>query len=132
MLPRSVPFRSRCTSVGNSRVARGRATQRMAAAFLQRWFPRARSVEAFAKGRDILETPGLYVEVKATADNPVLAGLRQAHAGVEADGSGDVPIVLWRPNGSGEANIEDWPVAMRLSTFIRLAEKARILPDDRT
>lgn len=111
----------------SSRVARGRKTQRIVADYWRPWYPNAYSVGGFEPGEDVKETPGLYVEVKATADNPILQAIRQAHAGAEREGTEDAPIVVWRPNGYGPESIDDWPVAMKMSTFIRLAEQAGVM-----
>lgn len=106
--------------MSRARVARGRLTQRLLADYLRPLFPRARSVEAFASGRDLLETPGVSVEVKATSTDPLLAALRQAVAAAE----GDLPLVVWRPNGYGPERIGEWVAAVRLVDAVDLLERA--------
>lgn len=108
--------------MSNARVARGRKTQRLLADYspFKALYPRARAVEAFTPGRDILETPGLSVEVKATSTDPLLAALRQA---VDA-ANGDLPLVVWRPNGYGEERIGEWVAALRLADAVGLLKAA--------
>jgi hypothetical protein len=104
-----------------SRIARGRLTQRLLADYLRGCgWPDARSVEAFAPGRDIQDCAGLAIEVKATADVPLLGAIRQA----EATAGGDIPFVVWRPNGRGPAQIGEWVVALHLDEFIELLKEA--------
>jgi hypothetical protein len=85
-------------------------------------WPFAEAVFGAATGRDILGTPGLALEVKATADNPLPAALRQAvnHAGT----SGDLPLVIWRPNGRGESDVGEWVMALRVEDGLRLLAAA--------
>lgn len=90
-----------------SRKARGMQTQALTAGYLrEHGFPWAVDTGAGRAGRDILNTPGLRIEVKARADFDPLAWLRQAARDL---GGGELPLVLWRPNGMGPASIEHWP-----------------------
>lgn len=95
----------------------------MVADYFQRigLFPHAESVTGAATGRDVTGTPGLAVEVKATSSDPLLAGLRQA---ARYAGTGEVPLVVWRPNGYGEAQIEAWVMAFTLEHGVALLEAA--------
>lgn len=105
-----------------SRIARGRLTQRLLAEYLRGCgWPDARSVECFASGRDIQDVAGISIEVKATADVPLLSALRQAE---KAAGGVDVPLVVWRPNGRGPAQIGEWVAAMHLQDLIELLHEA--------
>ena len=107
--------------MSTSRIARGRKTQRLVAAYLAaHGWPHATSKGAFEGGRDIEGMPGLAVEVKATSDGSLTGALRQA----EAYAGGDLPLVVWRPNGYGEERIGDWVVAMRLDVATRLLRDA--------
>jgi hypothetical protein len=70
------------------------------------------------------------VEVKATRDNPLPAALRQA----EKVASGDLPVVIWRPDGYGPERIGQWIAAMRFSDLVELLRSAGYgdgLPADR-
>lgn len=95
-----------------SRISRGRATQRLVAEWFQaHGWPFATSRGASEPGTDLLHTEPLAIEVKATSAGDLRAALRQAqkNAGKEL-----IPIVIWRPNGVGEAHIGEWVVAMYL------------------
>jgi hypothetical protein len=69
-------------------------------------------------GVDILNTPGLAVEVKATkaVDMPdwLRQATRNARAGLPDGTPADLPLVVYRPQGYGPATVGDWPVIMRL------------------
>lgn len=110
--------------MNNTRKARGAKTQRLIAL---RWkhngmFPHATSTGGGESGNDIRNTPGLAVEIKGVGEGLSLqAALRQAKAGAVAKGEPDVmPILIWRHNGQGEANMKDWTVTMSLSDFEKL------------
>jgi len=106
------------------RIARGRRTQRVFAELLQRLgWPSAEAVYGSMPGRDILGTPGIAFELKATeAETRLHAALSQAskHAAV----TGDIPVVVWRPNGYGEQDVERWVFAMRVQDGLRLLHAA--------
>lgn len=104
-----------------ARKVRGMATQRLAAEWFQdRGFPYAESTGAGRPGRDITGMPGVAVEVKARASLDPIAWLRQA----EATAAGDLPCVVFRPNGFGPATVHEWGVLMRLDTFTQLIRDA--------
>jgi hypothetical protein len=91
----------------------------------ERGYPHAESVGSGRPGRDVLNTPGISVEVKATAGTPTVEALKQA----ERAAADDVPMVVYRPPGFGPEKILDWPVTMRLSVVLELLRKAGITPD---
>lgn len=102
--------------MANSRVRRGRKTQDLIAA---RWresglFPEARAVSASLPGKDIQETLGYSVEVKARAGFSPVAAMRQAEANA---GDHEIPAVIFRPNGMGPASIGKWKVVLNLEDF---------------
>lgn len=106
-----------------TRIARGRRSQVVLAALMNRYgWPFAEAIFGAMPGRDLIGTPGLAVEIKATSDNPLPQALRQAakHAGT----SGDLPIVVWRPNGYGEDTIETWVMALTLADGLSLLAAA--------
>ena len=88
--------------------------------FQRHGWPRARSTPASVPGKDVLEVPGLSVEVKATAANQVVSALQQARDNAEP---GDVPFAVWRRNGQGEKAAE-YLVAIRLDDFTALLTSA--------
>lgn len=106
-----------------SRKHRGYETQRLLAA---RWrdnglFPYTTDAGAGRQGSDLLNTPGLAVEIKARDAVSLPAGLRQAAEGAKP---GDVPILVARHNGQGAASMDEWTVTMRLIDFENLVRIA--------
>ena len=72
------------------------------------------------RGRDLVNMPGLNVEIKAFRDQAdVLKALRQA-AGVD----GGVPLVIERPQSYGLEKIGLWPVTFRLRDATTLLRDA--------
>jgi hypothetical protein len=105
----------------NGRVTRGRQTQNLAALYLRSLFPAAESVAASLPGKDIKNTPGLSVEVKATTKGDLTGALRQAGRN---GGPGEKPIVVWRPVGYGPERIHEWVVALPFASFMALLLEA--------
>jgi hypothetical protein len=106
----------------NGRVTRGRQTQNLAAAYLHCLFPSAYSVAASLPGKDIKNTPGLSIEVKATTKGDITGALRQAVR--NSDPVHEKPLVIWRPVGYGPERIADWVVAVRFGDAIDLLGRA--------
>lgn len=107
--------------MSNSRVSRGRATQRILAEWYRsHGFPWATSTGASEGGMDITNMVGLAPEVKATTEVPLLAALRQA----QRNAKGAVPFVVWRPNGYGPDKIGQWVMAMTVEDGTRLLRQA--------
>jgi len=105
----------------SSRKQRGAETQRLVAEYMRdHGWPYATDAGAGRNGNDILNTPGLNIEVKARRDFSVTAWLRQA-SGVVTPGVG---LVVSRPDGYGPAKIEDWPMIFRLGEGIILLRQA--------
>jgi len=102
-------------SASRSRVQRAHETETAVARwFAGRGWPYAEPVGAGRAGTDITGMPGLCVEVKARRDLDACAWLRQA-GNVAGPG-----FVVWRPDGSGPANIGQWPVMVTLNDFTEL------------
>ena len=99
------------------RKARGMQTQRIAAERLRPWFPYATPRGAGEAGTDLLHTPGFAIEIKATSRDPLQAALRQAAANAAP---GELPVVLWRPNGLGPERAGEWVAALTLDTLTRV------------
>jgi|SRR5690242_9369828 len=107
--------------MANSRVARGRATQGVLAAYFQQHgWEGAEPVWGSQPGRDITGMPGLAPEVKATRDMPLLGALRQA----EKNAKDDLPFVVWRPDGRGPEKIDIWVAAFDLKNAVMLLKEA--------
>jgi len=93
----------------------------------ERWrenklFPYAQDAGAGRQGNDILNTPGLNVEVKARDTVSLVAALKQASTG---EGAGK-PIVIWRHNGQGLTSMDNWTVTMSLIEFEELWRAANV------
>lgn len=107
--------------MSQSRKHRGRETEHLVA----RWFaangwPYALPTGAGASGRDITGMPGLACEVKARAAFEPRANLRQAVRNAGAD----LPFVVLRCNGQGQASMEEWPMMFTLGGGTRLLRLA--------
>ena len=104
----------------NSRVARGRATQNLVAQWFQgHGWPDAKSRAASLPGVDVYDMLGLACEVKAKPGD-VTGALKQA----VTNAKGDLPFVVWRPNGYGPDRMAGWPVIIRLDDFTQLLRDA--------
>lgn len=104
-----------------SRKHRGYATQRMCAEYWRtRGFPYVTDTGAGRQGADLINTPGVSVEIKARTGFEPKAWIKQA---VTSAGD-DLPVAVLRPNGSGETTIGEWPVILRHSDFLDLLERA--------
>lgn len=101
------------------RVARGRKTQELAAAYLAVDFPGCQSRAASLAGVDIINSYGLAPEVKAKPGD-VTGALRQAIKNAQ----GALPFVIWRPNGYGPERINEWPVVFRFEDARRILKEA--------
>ncbi len=105
-----------------ARKRRGRDTERLVAeAFAADGWPYALPTGAGASGIDITGVPGLAVEVKARSKFEPMANLRQA---VKNAPRGALPMVVMRPNGFGEATIDEWPVFVPFAVMRRLLRQA--------
>jgi hypothetical protein len=110
-----------------SRVHRGRKTEALLAEHWQdiALYPYAQPVGPGRSGRDILLTPGLFVEVKARGTVSLTSQLAKAadtslRSRAQSDNyedSPDIPVVVWRHNGQGPAAIRNWTVTMNLADF---------------
>lgn len=107
-----------------SRKARGMKAQVHAAAFLRPIFPWVTTVSGAASGRDLKNTPGLAVEVKARRDFDPLAWLRQSKRNSDED---EMPIVIWQPDGYGEKTLKGWPFMGHLGDFRRMWSEFQML-----
>jgi hypothetical protein len=99
----------------SNRRQRGRASERIVAAYLQEnGFPDAAAVEAFAPGVDVRNVGRWAVEVKSRRGLDLAAWLRQAQRQAEP---GSTPLLIVRLNGQGPQSIGDWAAITRLSDF---------------
>lgn len=114
------------TTATTWRKERGRETERLLAAYWrERGWPYAEPVGAGRQGADITGMPGLAVEVKATRACQPMAWLRQANGrGVLEEGLSVLPLVVWRPDGMGEAHLREWPALTNVLFMTRLLRAA--------
>lgn len=104
-----------------SRKHRGYRSQKVVAEWFSRHgFPWAESTGAGRSGVDITGMPGVAIEVKARAGFQPLAWLRQAHEYADLG----LPVVIFRPNGLGEANVAQWGALVRLEVLTQLLLEA--------
>lgn len=105
-----------------TRKSRGSETQNAVAAWFRQYlFPYAESAGAGRGGKDVLNTPGLSIEVKARRGFNPLAWVRQAK---EASSGPDLPLVVMRPDGLGLKSVDNWVVIMTLATATHLLKEA--------
>lgn len=105
---------------------RGRHLQDALARYLQRWWPNAESTGAGRPGRDVTGTPGVWWECKTGATFSPTGFVRQARAG--AHPSGDVPVVVYFPRGTGEANTANTLAILPLHVLMRVLTEAQYAP----
>jgi hypothetical protein len=110
-----------------SRKARGRRTEAVLVDRLKTLFPNAMQVNSAASGADILNTPGLAIEVKARRGLDLPAWMRQAAKNAKP---GEMPVLMTRLNGQGEESVEDWPVILRFGDFLRTVSLLKHATDE--
>lgn len=98
---------------------RGAQTQVAVAGYLaDHGWPFACDAGAGRGGVDILNVPGLSIEVKGRRDFSPAAWLR------EAASRPGLPMVVHRPYGAGVTSVADWPVTLRLADLVVLLRDA--------
>jgi hypothetical protein len=110
-----------------SRKARGRRTELVLVERLRTLFPNAAQVNSAASGADILNTPGLAIEVKARRGLDLPAWMRQAAKNAKP---GEMPVLITRLNGQGEEWVEDWPVILGFGDFLRTVSLLKQATDE--
>ena len=99
---------------------RGRETERLVAGYWKlHGFPYAEVVRG--AGRDLTGTGVVAPEIKARTRFDPQGWAKQARRNSRP---GDVPCVILRCNGQGEAAIDDWPVLLPHGVFLRLLAEA--------
>lgn len=99
----------------HSRVHRGYATQRLAAAYLRRWWPYAEPTGAGRTGSDITGVP-FDIEIKARAQIDLAGVMRQ----LQDREDGRRGVGLLRLNGQGPAQIDNWVAVLRFADLVDL------------
>lgn len=111
-----------------ARKRRGTETQRAIAEFLAfNGYPYATATGAGESGKDVKNTPGLALEIKARTRFDPLAWLRQARGNAKP---GELAAVCFRPNGMGPATVSEWPILLRLGDFTELLAAVQSLNGD--
>ena len=113
--------------------------QNALAAYLRTWWPDAESAGSGRNGRDVLHTPGVWWENKATADGEHRPGqfMRQAVKGAaqeyrQADAPHpELPVVVWWPPGIGQARPENAIAMLPLDELMHLLELAEYTPPNK-
>lgn len=102
--------------MASGRVTRGRQTEEMVARFLREaGLQYAERRPASLPGSDVMGLPGVDIEVKARNDWTPTTWLAQQRKRTNDD---DLRLVVYRPDGYGEAKIRLWPVVMSFGDFI--------------
>lgn len=110
-----------------ARKHRGMRTQKVVAEFFQgHGWVFAESTGAGRSGADLTGTPGCSIEIKARSDLNPTAWLKQAETAAGAN----LPFVVFRMNGQGEANVGEWGVLLRLSHMTELLKSAGYIPSE--
>lgn len=106
------------------RKARGYETQRFVAEYFRsKGWVYAETAGAGRPGTDITGVLGVDIEVKAVRDsNFSMTGTIKQQLDRIKDGI--VPVAIVRPDGYGEARIEEWPCILPLATVIQLLKEA--------
>ena len=98
---------------------RGNETQNLATDWFRgHGWPHAESAGSGRAGTDVLGMPGLCVEVKGRRDFVPTVWLRQ-HQGLAVPS-----VVVWRPDGYGQARIAEWPMMVTLGFGTQLLRGA--------
>jgi hypothetical protein len=74
----------------------------------------AERAPASLKGKDILGIPSLSIEIKARRELRLNEWLKQAEKRT------GLPVLIHRPDGMGVAQVDLWPMTMRLKDGIQL------------
>jgi hypothetical protein len=104
---------------------RGNRAPGWVAEYLRPWFPTAEATPNSRKGRDLLGTPGIAIEVKTGAEWRA-AWLKQA-AGYAADG--ELAWLVYLPPGLGERSVNRAMVIVPLEVAIGWAVEAGYAPE---
>jgi hypothetical protein len=108
---------------------RGLESQEMLAEFMQiNGWPNAQSAPRGHRGRDVLGTPGLRVEVKARRELRPFEWLAQAEAGKigppDRPVTVEVPFVVFRPDQAGPADVGRWGMLLRVESGLAVLRMA--------
>lgn len=97
-------------------------SQKLVSEGLRALWPYTESAGAGRPGRDVLNTPGWALEVKARTGLDLPAWMKQATK--EAEKTGDYAALVIRLNGQGPATLDEWPVVMTFGQWKDLVSEA--------
>lgn len=107
--------------------AKGKRAAAWVVAYLRTWYPSAEKPGSSSlRGRDVLGTPGLAVEIKTSAEWRPHAWVRQA-AGYAA--SGELALLVYLPPGCGERGIGDAMAIVPMRVMMPLLVAAGYAPE---
>jgi hypothetical protein len=106
--------------------AKGKRAAAWVAAYLRRWYPSAETPGSSSlRGRDILGTPGVAIEVKT--------GAEWRHRWVSQvagyAGPGELPLIIYLPPGCGERGIDDALMVLPVRAGMPLLVAAGYAPE---
>lgn len=109
-------------SPSQHRKHRGYQSQKLVAQYLAaNGFPYAESAGAGRSGTDVTGVVGVDIEVKARRGFPISEAMKQQRNRAK---NGVIPVAILRLDGSGPADIENWPAIVPLSVFVALLKEA--------
>ena len=108
--------------MSDSRRRRGRETELIVARHVRKVWPYAEPTSTGAPGRDITGTGAVAWEVKARRGLDLPAWMRQA---TKNAADGHIPALAIRQTGDGPANVDDWPVVVRMADFLWMCNELR-------
>lgn len=97
---------------------KGNRAQHWVAAYLRQWWPLAEAVPNGRKGTDILNTPGVTVEVKTGAT------WRESWLEQARKHGGAITPLIYLPPGVGERNVSRAQMIFTLEEGMRLLQEA--------
>jgi len=105
---------------------RGRRYERLLADYLRRWWPSAECPPPSRPGSDIVGVPGTVWENKTARE--FRPGEFVAQAKKHAGETGDIPVVIYWPVGSGEKSAASTLAIVPTEIMVRLLIEAGYAP----
>lgn len=106
--------------------AKGNQAAGWVAAYLTRWFPLAEKTPNGRPGRDVMNTPGLAVEVKTSAEWRPKAWAAQV---ARYPGDGELGLLVYLPPGCGQRSVPEAMALLPLRAVMPLLVAAGYAPE---